>query len=158
VLNLLLLLGAQLPTATNRAPAALDLDRAPAAPTKSLVRLNHGMGGHFALLRDLAYRYSSLAQLDGPATALVQYCICKPRESILSMSIKSAEYLQMLHIIWAGSVRACLRSSSEQEDEEGEVNELQAGIQFAFAVLPQSSALFQPPEGKRPLAPKSSEG
>jgi hypothetical protein len=32
-------------------------------------------------------------------------------------------------------LRACLRSS-EQEDEEGEVNELQSGIQFAFAVLP----------------------
>jgi hypothetical protein len=43
------------------------------------------------------------------------------------------------------ALRACLRSS-EQEDQEGEVNELQAGIEFAFAVLPQPSALFQPSE------------
>jgi hypothetical protein len=27
------------------------------------------------------------------------------------------------------------------------VNELQAGIEFPFAVLPEPSALFQPPEG-----------
>jgi hypothetical protein len=33
------------------------------------------------------------------------------------------------------SLRACSRSF-EQEDKEGEMNELQAGIEFALAVLP----------------------
>ena len=43
-------------------------------------------------------------------------------------------------------LRACSRSS-EQEGKKGEVNELQAGIEFAFAVFPEPAALFQPSEG-----------
>lgn len=43
-------------------------------------------------------------------------------------------------------LRACSRSS-EQEYEEGEVDELQAGIEFPFAVFPESSALLQPSKG-----------
>ena len=59
----------------DRAAAALDLDRTPTALAKSLVRLYHRMSGQFALLGNLAHRYASLAQLDGPTTALVQYRI-----------------------------------------------------------------------------------
>ena len=43
-------------------------------------------------------------------------------------------------------LRACSRSF-EQQDHEGEVNELQTGVEFSFAVLPEPSALFQPSEG-----------
>src|SRR6185312_6374039 len=38
-------------------------------------------------------------------------------------------------------LRACSRSS-RQEDEEGEVNRLQAGVEFAFAVFPEPSTFF----------------
>ena len=43
-------------------------------------------------------------------------------------------------------IKACPRSS-KQEDEEGEVSELQAGTEFPFAVLPEFAALSQPSEG-----------
>jgi len=43
------------------------------------------------------------------------------------------------------TLRTCSRSS-EQKCEEGEVNKLQAGVEFAFAVFPQTAAFFNPGE------------
>lgn len=43
------------------------------------------------------------------------------------------------------AIRTCSRSS-EQKREEGEVDELQAGVEFALAVFPQTATFFDPCE------------
>jgi hypothetical protein len=44
------------------------------------------------------------------------------------------------------SLRTCLKSS-QYENQKGEVDKLQAGIEFSLAVFPQSPAFFQPGKG-----------
>lgn len=73
LLNLLLLLGGQLPTAADRTAAPLDLDRTPATSPKSLVCLHYCVCGQLALLRNLAHRNTCLTQLNRPAPPLVQH-------------------------------------------------------------------------------------
>jgi hypothetical protein len=46
------------------------------------------------------------------------------------------------------TLRACSRSS-EQKRQEGEEDELQAGVEFALAVFPQTPAFLDP--GQRTL-------
>jgi hypothetical protein len=54
------------------------------------------------------------------------------------MSISERIQARKVHaavLVCAGLLRACLRSS-EQQPQKRQVDHLQAGVQFAFAVLP----------------------
>jgi hypothetical protein len=51
------------------------------------------------------------------------------------MNVGKTLFAQVMEFVPWKTFRACLRSS-EQQSEEGQVDHLHAGIEFAFAVFP----------------------
>ena len=69
---------------------------------------------------------------------LITWLMIRERDATGAFSLRNfyiRRFLRILPVFWLLILRACLRSS-EQQPEEGQVDHLQAGIEFSFAVLP----------------------